>query len=523
MTKSISFGELDFKIVASMNEARGKQEPETPFQICILGDFSGRENRAIYNPASTRTEGRPIEVDRDNIETVMEKLGVELHIALAGSLHPPVPIQFKELDDFHPDQLYSRLEVFKVLRATRKRLNDPREFEMAKKEIRGWADTGMTSEDREQGAEKFTAPPAPSQPLADGILNRIIEASDGQIPDAGTLADPSGWNAFLHKIVAPYLVPGPDPRQEMLVAAVDASISTLMKIILHDPDFQALEAAWQALRFLLYRAETGEKLKIYVLDLSKDELTEDLHASTNLQATRIYRLLVDEGRGIPGGEPWALLAANYTFDKTRRDIECLGRMARIAGISGAPFISAAHAHFLGCESLAKTPDPDAWIRPTNREDDEAWEALRRLAEAPYLGLALPRFLLRLPYGADTEPVDSFDFEEMGGTSVHEKYLWGNPVCACVLLLAQAFSHNGWGLRPGMIQEIEGLPLHVYKEETETKTKPCAEVVLTERAMEEILGGGLMPLLSFKDQDRIRLARFQSVSDPAKSLAGQWHD
>jgi type VI secretion system protein ImpC len=522
MRKSISFGELDFKIVASMNEARGKQDSETPFQICILGDFSGRRNRAIYNLASTITEGRPIEVDRDNIETVMKKLGVDLHIPLAGIAHPPVPIQFKELDDFHPDQLYSRLDVFKVLKDTRKRLNDPREFEMAKKEIRGWVKIGTASEDTEQGAEKLAAPPAPSQTPDDGILDRILEASNGRIPDAETLADPSGWNAFLHKIVAPYLVPGPDPHQEMLVAAVDVSISTLMKTILHDPDFQALEAAWRALRFLLYRAETGEKLKIYVLDLSKDELTEDLHTSDNLQASKIYRLLVDQAREIPGGEPWGLLAGNYTFDKTRRDIECLGRMARIAGIAGAPFVSAAHVHFLGCESLAETPDPDAWIRPTDKEDNAAWEALRRLAEAPYLGLALPRFLLRLPYGAETEPVDSFDFEEMGGTSAHEKYLWGNPVCACVLLLAQAFSHNGWGLRPGMIQEIEGLPLHVYKEDTETKTKPCAEVVLTEKAVEEILSFGLMPLLSFKDRDRIRLARFQSVSDPARNLAGQWH-
>jgi len=176
---------------------------------------------------------------------------------------------------------------------------------------------------------------------------------------------------------------------------------------------------------------------------------------------------------------------------------------------------------LGCESLAKMPDPKQWRRMTEPEGTRAWEALRRLPEAAYLGLALPRFLLRLPYGAATDPTERFEFEEMDTVPEHKHYLWGNPAFACAYLIAQAFSENGWDLRPGAVGEIENLPLHVYREKGESRITPCAEVLLTEQAAETILDRGFMPLLSFKSQDRIRLARFQSLTEPPSPLAGRW--
>ena len=126
MTEPISFGDLDFKIVASMDETRGAPEAETPFRICIVGDFSGRENRGKMDPVSAIKQQRLIQVDRDNMEDVMKRLGVEINLSLAGKENLPINIRFAELDDFHPEQLFSRLEVFKTLRDTRKRLNDAR-------------------------------------------------------------------------------------------------------------------------------------------------------------------------------------------------------------------------------------------------------------------------------------------------------------------------------------------------------------------------------------------------------------
>ncbi|MBW1790565.1 MAG: type VI secretion system contractile sheath small subunit [Deltaproteobacteria bacterium] len=151
MTKPISFEALDFKMVASMDETRSRPEPETPFRVCILGDFSGRSNRGIVDPASIFEKPRPMKVDRDNIEDVMKTLGVEIQLSLAGGSGPPVVIPFTELDDFHPEQLYARLDVFQTLRETRKRLNDLRTYASAKKEIQSW-----------MGADETSGPPEPS-------------------------------------------------------------------------------------------------------------------------------------------------------------------------------------------------------------------------------------------------------------------------------------------------------------------------------------------------------------------------
>jgi type VI secretion system protein ImpC len=240
-----------------------------------------------------------------------------------------------------------------------------------------------------------------------------------------------------------------------------------------------------------------------------------------VESTGIYKSLVEKATETLGGEPWAALVGNYTFDLTAEDIVLLYNLANIARRARAPFIAAASPHFLGCESLAETPDPDDW-QPLDVSDiNQAWVGFRRRPEATYVGLALPRFLIRLPYGAETEPIEQFEFEELTERPRHESYLWANPAFACAYLLAHAFSLENWEMRPGTVQEIEGLPLHIYEEEGESRIKPCAEALLTMRAAEEILEQGLMPLISFRSEDRIRLGRFQSIALPPTQLAGRW--
>jgi type VI secretion system protein ImpC len=352
------------------------------------------------------------------------------------------------------------------------------------------------------------------------LLDQILEEKEGQTVTRPT-TDASEWGGFLREIVRPYVVPRDDPRQAEMVASLDAAAAGLMQAILHHPDFQALEAAWRGVRFLVSRVETDEHLKLYLMDIPKAELAADLAAPEDLRSTGLYRFLVEETVGTLGGEPWAALAGIYTFDPAREDAELLGRIAKVAKAAGAPFIAAASDRCLLCESLAKTPDPREWKGMADPDARQAWEALRKIPEASYLGLALPRFLLRLPYGSATDPTERFAFEEMDAGPQHNHYLWGNPALACVTLLAQAFSHYGWDLRPGVVQEIESLPLHVFKEGGESRITPCAEVLLTERAAEIILDKGFMPLLTLKNRDLIRLARFQSLTDPPSPLAGRW--
>jgi type VI secretion system protein ImpC len=286
---------------------------------------------------------------------------------------------------------------------------------------------------------------------------------------------------------------------------VDAAAGARLRALLHHPTFQALEAAWRAVFQLVRAIETGSQLKLYLMDISKAELAADVGAADNLRESRVWRILVEDTVET-GGDPWSLVAGNYEFARTQDDARMLGRLARIMSRAGAPFLAEA--------------DPGNSAIETE-ESARHWERLRQLPEACWIGLAMPRFLLRLPYGKKTDPVESFDFEEMPGTPGHRQYLWGNPAFACVQMLAEAFANDGWEMRPGAHTEIDGLPLHVYEAEGEKQLKPCAEVLLTERDIDWILDQGYMALASIRGRDAVRLVRFQSLAKPPARLSGPW--
>jgi len=216
-----------------------------------------------------------------------------------------------------------------------------------------------------------------------------------------------------------------------------------------------------------------------------------------------------------------LLVGNYTFGCRREEAELLARLAKVARTADAPFLAACSLSALGCESVADLGQPRKWNLAKDPDAVGAWQALRRLPEASYLGLCLPRFLLRLPYGKDTDVTEQFDFEEMSSPPDHEEYLWGNPAFACAFLLAQAFRMYGWEMQAGVVSELDNMPLHVYKKDGESLVKPCSEVLLSEGTTETILERGLIPLFSVKDCDVVRVVRFQPLAEPPTRLSGRW--
>jgi type VI secretion system protein ImpC len=524
MAKSLSFGKIDVAIQATLESSRGEIEPDTPFRIALLGDFSNRASRGLTRSAAELARLRPILIDRDNFDDVMAGFGIEVQLPADTTAGAQSSLRFSSLEDFHPDRLYERVETFRLLRDLRKRLDDPKTFAVAVAELQTLSGPTSGAETEASTQASAAANPDLSDLSPGDLLSQIIgEPKSETKPSPSPLPQQGEWHTFLQRIVAPHLTPKTNPRRDELVAQVDAIISQQMRTLLHAPTFQAVEAAWRAVFFLVNRVETSPQLKLYLFDMSQEELAADLRSTENLQATALYRLLVEQSVGTLGGEPWAALAGHYTFSATETEVEVLGRLAKIAQQAGAPFVAAANSQIFGCGSLAKTPDPDDWQQPIAQPEREAWQTLRHLPEAIYLGLAVPRFLLRLPYGRDTEPLDHFAFEEMDVPPSHEAYLWGNPTIACAYLLAEAFSQDEWDLRPGVSQNIEGLPLHIYRDGGESITKPCAETWLTERAVERILDAGLMPLVSMKNQDVVRLARFQSLADPPCALAGRWNE
>lgn len=509
MSERFSFGNLDVHLAAS-GRSEGTPSSEVPFRIAILGDFSGQVGRENPRPAKLR----PVLIDRDNFEQVLQNLGVEAHLQL-GTSQQRLILRFQSIDDFHPDQILARVSLFGQLRETRKKLSHPSTFAEAAAEVRRWAGESQPSPERREA--KQTQAEGEENALSAGFL-----LDDLRVREAATPPATSDWSGMLRDLVKPYSIPSEDPAQSQLIGYVDAAMGELMEAILHHPEFQALEATWRGVDFLVRQLETGSDLKLYLLDVTKEELSSDLQSADDLARTALYKAVVEETVQTPGADPWSLLAGNYAFELENGDLDSLGRLAKIASAAGAPFVAAAGSSLIGCESLAATPDPDDWLRPRATPAGEVWEVLRRLPEASSLGLILPRFLLRLPYGKKSDPIESFPFEEMAAAPAHEHYLWGNSCFIATLLLARTFSESGWEFSEGIQQDVEGLPLHVFEEAGESGVKPCAEVLMTQRAAERISSSGIMPLASMKGEDRVRLLRIQSVASSEASLAGRWH-
>ena len=221
-----------------------------------------------------------------------------------------------------------------------------------------------------------------------------------------------------------------------------------------------------------------------------------------------------------GGEPWSVLVGDYSFTTEAQNLSLLAALGAIASQAGGPFLAAADASMLGCRSLLETPDPRDW-KVKDKQAEQAWQTLRQSSVAEWIGLAQPRILLRLPYGKTSDPLEYFDFEELRPQHAHEDYLWGNPAFACALLIAMAFQTKGWSMQPGDYLDVEDLPAFTFEEEGEAKMMACAELFLIERAAEAMLDRGVMPMISYRNRNAVRLMRFQSIAEPLKALSGSW--
>lgn len=464
MPKS-SYASVTLDVDAEAQPRPVEVEPDTPFRILLLGDFSGRANRGEPPPERLK----PYLIDRDNVDQVLARMRPELELGPHGR---GLVLRFRELEDFHPDRIYGQ-DAFGKFRAAMHLLAS------------------------RAPAAAAPAPAPPQRPpdlqaLTGGsLLDNVLESTEARpVPRRDALQE------FVERAVAPHTAPREDPNLARETAGIAAEAGQVMRALLHHSGFQALEAAWRGLDWLVRGLETGPQLKVYVQDLSKADLAGSIR--------ELRRILVDEARSTLGGEPWALVAGCYTFARTENDVRLLTELAGMARTAGTVFVA---------EADPKEAD--------SGEAERLWQVLRNSPAATSIGLAMPRFLLRLPYGAATHSIDSFAFEEMPGTPVHGKYLWGNPAFACACLLGQSFSSDGWDLRPGTHATITGLPLHVYESAGEKQLQPCAEVLMTETEAEWVLEQGYMPLVSIKNQDAVRLLRFQSIAQPLAPLSGAW--
>jgi len=475
-----------------------------PMRILILGDFSGQgaERKKLEERSILR-------VDIDNFDAVMTRIAPRLGLRLDAE----VDLAFRQIEDFHPDALFQNLELFRGLARIKERLHDAATFPQAAEELRSLM----------QVAPEAPAPDAGRTTDEDDqtTFERLLGGSSDRPEALPEARAKSIVENTLERIVARYIVPDAPPFLDVYLKAVDAALSAKMRELLHHPDFQALEAAWRALWSLVSNLETGESLSLHVLDAGKEQLFEAVSAAgENLSRSGLYRLLAEQDTGGLGGEPWSLVIGNFTFGNSPEDVALLAACGLLAAQAGAPFIAAADPVLLGCSALAESPDPQDWTGMTP-EAAKRWEALRQSPAAPWIGLALPRILLRLPYGQDADPIESFAFEEAVPPFAHAAFLWGNPAFYCALLLGRSYLENGEAMQPGDHLQIDDLPAYSVKQDGDARLLPCAEVCLNDRAIDKVLGQGIMPFLSHRNGNIARLARFQALADPPSALRGFW--
>jgi type VI secretion system protein ImpC len=348
-------------------------------------------------------------------------------------------------------------------------------------------------------------------------VSRIVDQSDTRLGAASSRAWSHDLQRFLANVVAPYLIKIDTPRQAALIDAVDQALAEQLRAILHHPQFQQLEAAWRGLRWLVHTAETGTLLKLRLIQVTKDELKQDLAANPTRTESGLAHLLLDPA-SIPGTEPVALLLGTYEFTQASDDVALLRHLGMIAQQLRAPFVAAAGPRLVGCSSFAEIRSAKDVRRRFQDPSFREWHDLRRSPEAHWLALALPRFLLRLPYGTALEPVETFQFEELVTDDGHDRLLWGNPAFAVAAVAAGAFAREGWSIDlPRRVHRLEGLPLYIYEIEGTATTKPCAEVLLSERLVEALQEAGLVPVVSYRDSDMVALPCIQSLAEPRSLL------
>jgi len=499
--------EFQLNLPKSAVNRPNRQDPTAPLRILILADFSGRAHRETPDPLVDLANRPLLAVDVDNLDAVMARLAPKLRFAPVADVGAALTIGFNQLDDFHPDALYQRLDVFQALRRTRARLLNPASFTQAVAELAPSPPTETVQNEPDPAEEEGD--------LFERLLGQAPTPPAARPVDVGTAAIQS----LLQAVVQPHIV-HTDARQPAWVAAVDAAIGDQLRMILHQPAFQALEATWRSVQGLIAHLDS-DAVQVSLLDVTRSELLTDLrNAGGDPKATSLYTLLVDRGTQMPDEQPWSLIVGDYRFSAGPEDTALLAAMGSLAAHAGGPFLAEAAPEWLGADSAAALADPDQWAAP-DAGNEEYKQALRHCPVAPWLGLALPRVLLRLPYGRRTDPLEQLEFEEMPTGRDVETYLWGNPAFVCAQLIAAAFVENGWNLNLGDVLELDDWPAHVYEEAGERVLQPATEALLGERAMQAMLTGGLMPLLGHRQRNAVRLARFQSLAEPATALAGEW--
>src|SRR5262245_29253344 len=307
---------------------------------------------------------------------------------------------------------------------------------------------------------------------------------------------------------------------ESIIAAPDKKLSEQVNLIMHHKEFQELEGAWRGLQYLVTNTETDEMLKIRVMNISKNDLGRNLRRfkGTAWDQSPIFKKVYEAEYGQFGGEPFGALVGDYFFDHTPPDVELLNAMAQIGAASHCPFIAGVSPSLMQMESFQELANPRDITKIFSTPEYAPWRSLRDAEDSRYIGLAMPRFLGRYPYGK-ANPVDEFDFQEDTEGARHDKFTWVNSAFAMGVNITRSFKLYGWCSRIRGVESggpVESLPVQPVRADDGGVDMKCpTEIAISDRREAELAKNGVVPLLHRKNTDIAAFIGAQSLQKPAE--------
>jgi type VI secretion system protein ImpC len=308
---------------------------------------------------------------------------------------------------------------------------------------------------------------------------------------------------------------------ESMIAAIDEKLSSQINEIIHNDEFQELESAWRGLHYLVNNTETDEFLKVRFMNISKAEVAKTLKRFKGVawDQSPVFKKVYEAEYGQFGGEPYGCLVGDYYFDHSPPDVEMLGELSKVCASAHVPFISAASPATLQMDSWQELANPRDLTKIFSTPDYAAWRSLRESEDSKYIGLAMPRFLARQPYGAKTNPVEEFAFEEDTGVADHNRYTWANSAYAMAVNINRSFKEYGWCSRIRGIESggaVLNLPTHTFPTDDGGVDMKCpTEIAISDRREAELSKVGFLPLIHKKNSDLAAFIGAQSLHKPAE--------
>lgn len=349
------------------------------------------------------------------------------------------------------------------------------------------------------------------------LLDEIVQATQLKPTDETYSLAKKGVEALISQLLEPgkEAVRVSKALLDEMTAEIDQKLSLQLDAILHHQEFQKIESAWRSLKFLIDRTDFRENIRINVLNVSKEDLLTDFEDAPEITKSGLYKIIYTAEYGQFGGKPYAAMIGNFEFGAGPQDMTLLKNMASVAAMSHAPFITAASANFFGLMDFNTLPHLKDLKSIFEGPQYAKWQSFRESEDARYVGLTLPRFLLRAPYDPVNKPVKTFNYKEDVSAS-HNLYLWGNSAFAFASRLTDSFAKYRWCaniIGPAGGGAVEDLPLHQYEAMGTVQTKIPTEILISERREFELAEEGFMALTMRKGTDNAAFFSANSAQKP----------